>query len=364
MASVTPPLPAVTCTAQATYLTGHAARRARHRRQRLVLPRRVRGQVLAPVQPARPGDQGLGDRPRATTRASPAPRSSGGTTCTPRRLSPSRRARCTRPTGARSPTSTPSPPTCATTAGRARPVSALQLLGPAAAIPSTRGSPTRAVVDRARPTLTLVYLPHLDYNSSASAPARSAKPRPICAIDAVCGELIDATRRAAAGGRALRVRHRAGRPAGPPQPRAARGRPDRGARGAGHETARRRRQRRLRRGRPPGRARLRQRSGRLARGRALAGRPRPASRTCSTRRGKRRHLDHPRAGELVALAEPDAWFTYYYWLDDARAPTSRAPSTSIASRATTRSSCSSTRRSLPQAKVGLTLLAKGSASAT
>jgi predicted AlkP superfamily pyrophosphatase or phosphodiesterase len=31
-------------------------------------------------------------------------------------------------------------------------------------------------------------------------------------------------------------------------------------------------------------------------------------------------LDHPRAGDLVAVAEPDAWFTYYYWLDDGRAP--------------------------------------------
>ncbi|MEM1227429.1 MAG: nucleotide pyrophosphatase/phosphodiesterase family protein [Planctomycetota bacterium] len=31
-------------------------------------------------------------------------------------------------------------------------------------------------------------------------------------------------------------------------------------------------------------------------------------------------LDHPRAGEWIALAEPDHWFTYYYWLDDARAP--------------------------------------------
>ncbi len=31
-------------------------------------------------------------------------------------------------------------------------------------------------------------------------------------------------------------------------------------------------------------------------------------------------LDHPRSGELVALAEPDAWFAYPYWLDDARAP--------------------------------------------
>ncbi|MGB3305715.1 MAG: nucleotide pyrophosphatase/phosphodiesterase family protein [Thermomicrobiales bacterium] len=37
--------------------------------------------------------------------------------------------------------------------------------------------------------------------------------------------------------------------------------------------------------------------------------------------GKRRyHLDHERSGELVALAEPDAWFTYYFWLDDAKAP--------------------------------------------
>ncbi|APU17414.1 MULTISPECIES: alkaline phosphatase family protein [Actinoalloteichus] len=31
-------------------------------------------------------------------------------------------------------------------------------------------------------------------------------------------------------------------------------------------------------------------------------------------------IDHERAGELVAVAEPRAWFTYYYWLDDASAP--------------------------------------------
>ena len=31
-------------------------------------------------------------------------------------------------------------------------------------------------------------------------------------------------------------------------------------------------------------------------------------------------LDHPRSGELIALAKPDAWFAYYYWLDDRRAP--------------------------------------------
>ncbi len=32
------------------------------------------------------------------------------------------------------------------------------------------------------------------------------------------------------------------------------------------------------------------------------------------------NLDHARSGDLICLAEPDAWFTYYYWLDDAKAP--------------------------------------------
>jgi hypothetical protein len=31
-------------------------------------------------------------------------------------------------------------------------------------------------------------------------------------------------------------------------------------------------------------------------------------------------LDHPRAGDLIAVAAEGAWFTYYYWLDDALAP--------------------------------------------
>jgi hypothetical protein len=31
-------------------------------------------------------------------------------------------------------------------------------------------------------------------------------------------------------------------------------------------------------------------------------------------------LDHARAGELVAISAADKWFTYYYWLDDDRAP--------------------------------------------
>lgn len=37
--------------------------------------------------------------------------------------------------------------------------------------------------------------------------------------------------------------------------------------------------------------------------------------------GKRAYgLDNRRSGELIAIAKSEAWFTYYYWLDDERAP--------------------------------------------
>ena len=37
--------------------------------------------------------------------------------------------------------------------------------------------------------------------------------------------------------------------------------------------------------------------------------------------GKRdHHLQHDRAGDLVVVADKDSWFTYYYWLDDKKAP--------------------------------------------
>ena len=31
-------------------------------------------------------------------------------------------------------------------------------------------------------------------------------------------------------------------------------------------------------------------------------------------------IDHERSGELIAVADADSWFTYYYWLDDKKAP--------------------------------------------
>ncbi|MCV9933942.1 alkaline phosphatase family protein [Flavobacterium sp. LS1R47] len=35
---------------------------------------------------------------------------------------------------------------------------------------------------------------------------------------------------------------------------------------------------------------------------------------------KAHHLNHERAGNLVLVANQDSWFTYYYWLDDNKAP--------------------------------------------
>ncbi|MDN3548388.1 alkaline phosphatase family protein [Mucilaginibacter aquaedulcis] len=32
------------------------------------------------------------------------------------------------------------------------------------------------------------------------------------------------------------------------------------------------------------------------------------------------HIDHERAGDLVLMADENSWFTYYFWLDDAKAP--------------------------------------------
>jgi predicted AlkP superfamily pyrophosphatase or phosphodiesterase len=35
---------------------------------------------------------------------------------------------------------------------------------------------------------------------------------------------------------------------------------------------------------------------------------------------KRFGLDNDRAGDVILMAEPDSWYTYYYWEDDAKAP--------------------------------------------
>jgi predicted AlkP superfamily pyrophosphatase or phosphodiesterase len=74
---------------------------------------------------------------------------------------------------------------------------------------------------------------------------------------------------------------------------------------------------------------------------------------------EKHHLDHERSGELVAIANPDAWFTYYYWLDDKFAPDfartvdiHRKPGYDPVELFV------DPRLSLPKVKVGLTLLKK------
>ncbi|EOQ97573.1 type I phosphodiesterase/nucleotide pyrophosphatase [Leptospira wolbachii serovar Codice str. CDC] len=35
---------------------------------------------------------------------------------------------------------------------------------------------------------------------------------------------------------------------------------------------------------------------------------------------KKYHIDHKRSGDIVAVTDSESWFTYYYWLDDKEAP--------------------------------------------
>jgi len=44
------------------------------------------------------------------------------------------------------------------------------------------------------------------------------------------------------------------------------------------------------------------------------------SKVLDAKEKKANHIDHPRAGDLILIADTDKWFTYYYWLDDTKAP--------------------------------------------
>ena len=195
--------------------------------------------------------------------------------------------------------------------------------GPAADIVASRWIADCAlqVFAEQRPTLTLVYLPHLDYDLQRLGPNHPGIPAQVAAVDALCAPLIDAARRAGAHVVALseygitevsRPVHvnRALREAGWLKVRVERGREqlDAGASDAfavaDHQIAH---------------VYVRQPE-------LIA----PVARMLATLPGVEAVLDeagkyaaglaHERAGELVAVSAADSWFTYYYWLDDARAP--------------------------------------------
>jgi predicted AlkP superfamily pyrophosphatase or phosphodiesterase len=195
--------------------------------------------------------------------------------------------------------------------------------GPRAGIRSSRwiARCARKVFDEERPTLTLVYLPHLDYPLQRLGPKHPRIGAELRAIDAVAGELIDHVERAGARvvvlseygitevdrpvhvnrelRRAgwLRVRDELGTEA-----------LDAGASDAfavaDHQIAH------VYVRRPALESAVR------ARLEALPGVERVLGRVEKERAG----LAHPRAGDLVAIAAPRSWFTYYHWLDDTRAP--------------------------------------------
>ena len=37
---------------------------------------------------------------------------------------------------------------------------------------------------------------------------------------------------------------------------------------------------------------------------------------CDEKEKQNLHIDHPRSGDLVAIAKKDRWFSYYWWYDD------------------------------------------------
>jgi predicted AlkP superfamily pyrophosphatase or phosphodiesterase len=198
-----------------------------------------------------------------------------------------------------------------------------QFWGPGAGLTSSRwiADCARLVIERKRPTLTLVYLPHLDYDQQRYGPDDPRSRAALRAVDGLVGDLAGHARRAGAqllivseyGIRHVRKAvdiNRALRRAGllAVQDTVVGELLDAGASRAfavaDHQIA----HVYVRDPADVGiaRAELERLDGVAdvldAKGKEAVG------------------LDHPRAGELVALAAPDAWFTYYYWLDDARAP--------------------------------------------
>jgi predicted AlkP superfamily pyrophosphatase or phosphodiesterase len=58
----------------------------------------------------------------------------------------------------------------------------------------------------------------------------------------------------------------------------------------------------------------------LATARALLERMPGVGEVLDNKAKRNRGLDHPRAGDLIAVADTRSWFTYYYWQEDRRAP--------------------------------------------
>ncbi|MBW3634855.1 MAG: alkaline phosphatase family protein [Armatimonadetes bacterium] len=195
--------------------------------------------------------------------------------------------------------------------------------GPKASIRSSRWIADAAMRVEAKhqPTLTLIYLPHLDYNLQRLGPHHPAIADDLRAIDAVCGDLIDfyeardtqvivlseygitEVSRPIHLNRLLReqgllaVREELGLELLDAGASAAFAVADHQVAHIYINDASKTQQVRQLLEATPGIEAVLDEAGKTA-----------------------HHLNHARAGDLVAIAEADAWFTYYYWLDERRAP--------------------------------------------
>ncbi len=191
--------------------------------------------------------------------------------------------------------------------------------GPSAGLPCTQWISRAAaeVFDRERPEVTLVYLPHLDYDPQRFGPGGCDMARLVGELDAACAPLLDIARSAGARvwvvseyghcdvNRAVllnRVLREAGMLSVRPGPfgEMLDTFASRAFAVCDHQLAH---------------VYVSQEQDLSAVRNLLAGQ----EGVMRVLGGRRRHelgLDHSRSGELVVLSEPDSWFAYPYWLDD------------------------------------------------
>lgn len=195
--------------------------------------------------------------------------------------------------------------------------------GPMANIVSTQWILQSAlkIFERDKPTLTLVYLPHLDYNLQRLGPNHPSIAHDVAQVDAECAVLIKAAKLVGAEiivlseygitevNRPIHI-NRALRQAGWLQVRNELGREllDAGASAAfavsDHQIAH-----------------IYISHKELINDVANLLRSLPGVEQVLDETGKQAlGLDHPRSGELIVIAKADSWFTYYHFYDDDKAP--------------------------------------------
>jgi predicted AlkP superfamily pyrophosphatase or phosphodiesterase len=195
--------------------------------------------------------------------------------------------------------------------------------GPKAGLPSTRwiADATLDVIAHQDPTLCLAYLPHLDYDHQRFGPDDPRSIAQVAAVDAECGRLIEAARAKGAAVIALseygiekvdrpifinRVLHERGllRVQETSHGQLLDAGACRAFAVADHQCAH------VYVPSPKDLASTR------AVLESLPGVARVLDRTEQAALG----IDHERSGELVCVADKGAWFAYHYWLDEARRP--------------------------------------------